>query len=400
MWFEYLRIITECRPKMVLIENVAALRSRGLDVVVQGLFDAGYGCWWDCVPALAVGAPHQRDRIWITAVPLEDMPLLHAWRETTEMTRAGCRDADGLYEMRPQATIKMCKAAAGAVKQPDGTTWLTALDSPLFPTPSASSYGSNRGGAAGRVGPIRHSLPSMARSGEWPRLWPTPERSDGSGGRVSAELGGTRPSGAKRAVTLGSAVAHEGRLWPTATAHPRTHTPRPVHHGMQLANEVEHEEQRMWPMPSAADGTGGPGRSPARTGGDNLRTAVAMDEPILWPTPRKGDGERGGRGDLIQVVRGNKTQSTHGGQPGTATRSSGGALNSDWCEWLLGLPIGWTDPDCAEPVHLDWLSEHGLPRTARDVPHRKQRLCAIGNSLVWRVALQRLILAHELLDQP
>jgi hypothetical protein len=40
----------------------------------------------------------------------------------------------------------------------------------MLPTPSATSYGSNQGGAAGRVGPVRHSLESMARHG----LWPTP----------------------------------------------------------------------------------------------------------------------------------------------------------------------------------------------------------------------------------
>lgn len=40
----------------------------------------------------------------------------------------------------------------------------------LLPTPSAVSYGSNRGGAAGRVGPVRHSLESLARL----EMLPTP----------------------------------------------------------------------------------------------------------------------------------------------------------------------------------------------------------------------------------
>lgn len=42
--------------------------------------------------------------------------------------------------------------------------------SSLLPTPSASSYGSNRGGSAGRVGRVRHSLSALARGG----LLPTP----------------------------------------------------------------------------------------------------------------------------------------------------------------------------------------------------------------------------------
>lgn len=40
----------------------------------------------------------------------------------------------------------------------------------LFPTPVASEHTSNRGGAAGRTGPVRLSLIGMARTG----LWPTP----------------------------------------------------------------------------------------------------------------------------------------------------------------------------------------------------------------------------------
>ena len=58
----------------------------------------------------------------------------------------------------------------------------------LFPTPSHTSYGSNQGGAAGRTGPVRHSLESMARTG----MWPTPAARDGGrgAGRSRAERTG------------------------------------------------------------------------------------------------------------------------------------------------------------------------------------------------------------------
>jgi hypothetical protein len=39
-------------------------------------------------------------------------------------------------------------------------------------------------------------------------LLPTPEAADATGSRVSSEMGGTRPSGAKRAVTLATALFH------------------------------------------------------------------------------------------------------------------------------------------------------------------------------------------------
>lgn len=67
LWFEYQRLIGECRPAWVLIENVSLLRSRGLDEVLRGLSALGYDAEWHCVPAAAVGAPHRRDRIWIVA---------------------------------------------------------------------------------------------------------------------------------------------------------------------------------------------------------------------------------------------------------------------------------------------------------------------------------------------
>jgi hypothetical protein len=38
----------------------------------------------------------------------------------------------------------------------------------MLPTPSATEYGSNQGGSAGRVGPVRESLATMARRDNWP----------------------------------------------------------------------------------------------------------------------------------------------------------------------------------------------------------------------------------------
>lgn len=67
LWYEYHRLIKEIRPSWVIIENVAALRSRGLDDVLRTLAEIGYDAEWHCIPASAVGAPHRRDRVWIVA---------------------------------------------------------------------------------------------------------------------------------------------------------------------------------------------------------------------------------------------------------------------------------------------------------------------------------------------
>ena len=69
LWFQFARIIGEVRPQFVVVENVSRLRSKGLGVVLGNLAALGYDAEWHCIPASAVGAPHQRDRIWIIAYP-------------------------------------------------------------------------------------------------------------------------------------------------------------------------------------------------------------------------------------------------------------------------------------------------------------------------------------------
>jgi len=67
LWSEMFRVICEVRPRLVVVENVAALLGRGFGRVVGDLASCGYDAEWDCIPASAVGAPHRRDRVWIAA---------------------------------------------------------------------------------------------------------------------------------------------------------------------------------------------------------------------------------------------------------------------------------------------------------------------------------------------
>lgn len=69
LWFQFHRLIKEVQPRYAVIENVGALRSRGLEQVLWSLTEIGYDAEWHCIPASALGAPHQRDRIWIVAYP-------------------------------------------------------------------------------------------------------------------------------------------------------------------------------------------------------------------------------------------------------------------------------------------------------------------------------------------
>lgn len=66
---EVVRLVKELRPPWVILENVSALRSRGLDQVLGELSSLGYDAEWHCLTASSFGAPHRRDRIWIVAYP-------------------------------------------------------------------------------------------------------------------------------------------------------------------------------------------------------------------------------------------------------------------------------------------------------------------------------------------
>ena len=67
LWNEMHRIVSDIKPRWVIVENVAALLSRGMDVVLRDLSTIGYDCEWHVISASAVGAPHRRERVWIIA---------------------------------------------------------------------------------------------------------------------------------------------------------------------------------------------------------------------------------------------------------------------------------------------------------------------------------------------
>lgn len=67
LWKQFARIIGEVRPRFAYIENSTALVTRGLDVVLCDLAALGFDAEWGCLSAGEIGAPHERDRLWILA---------------------------------------------------------------------------------------------------------------------------------------------------------------------------------------------------------------------------------------------------------------------------------------------------------------------------------------------
>jgi DNA (cytosine-5)-methyltransferase 1 len=75
LWRELLRAIRVVRPRYAIVENVADLLGFGMGTVLGDLASIGYDAEWHCIPAGYVGAPHERDRIWIVAHPSQEPGL-------------------------------------------------------------------------------------------------------------------------------------------------------------------------------------------------------------------------------------------------------------------------------------------------------------------------------------
>lgn len=73
LWSECARLLGEIRPDYAIFENVTALISgnggRWFQRVLFDISALGYDVEWHCIPASSLGAPHQRDRVWIIAFP-------------------------------------------------------------------------------------------------------------------------------------------------------------------------------------------------------------------------------------------------------------------------------------------------------------------------------------------
>ena len=106
LWSEIVRLVDEIRPRWVIVENVAALRPRGLAQCMQDLWSIRYDAEWHIIPASAVGALHKRERIWIIAYPTGErsqglwphgfqVPHLHD-REVLSV-----RGSDGQWKVEP-----------------------------------------------------------------------------------------------------------------------------------------------------------------------------------------------------------------------------------------------------------------------------------------------------------
>ncbi len=67
LYRELVRALRLVRPRHAIVENVAALLGDGMGTVLGDMAESGFDLEWDCVPACTIGAPHERDRVYIVA---------------------------------------------------------------------------------------------------------------------------------------------------------------------------------------------------------------------------------------------------------------------------------------------------------------------------------------------
>lgn len=189
VWNNVAEAVSVLRPSLVLLENVAAIRGRGLDTVVSDLGRHGYGVRWVCVYASDVGAPHPRRRWFAVAVPAADGLPLDGWDRvrkpmpmhgvfTGGSVRAAerpavARDA-GSFLLPTPTTADGSGGPGKSLKRKGGMNLRTVAT--LLPTPKASD--GPHGGPSQRDAAGNFYLPGVAA-----HLLPTPCVADGTGGR-------------------------------------------------------------------------------------------------------------------------------------------------------------------------------------------------------------------------
>ena len=97
LWRQVRRLAGELRPRRLLVENVGALRGRGLAAILGDLAALGFDADAHAIPAAAVGADHLRDRVWIVAWRVDMRPCEFCGYvfDHDKLGRYGCPDCCG-----------------------------------------------------------------------------------------------------------------------------------------------------------------------------------------------------------------------------------------------------------------------------------------------------------------
>ncbi|GAA0932415.1 DNA cytosine methyltransferase [Nonomuraea longicatena] len=144
LWLTIAHAVGVLRPRLLLLENVAAIATRrpGLDVVLADLAALGFDAEWTCLRASDVGAPHRRDRWFCLAWPADPDHLRgHRHRTAGQPPQRHPQSADRVAAHRPrlrggepaeathpfpgsgQARPEPGRRSGGAAADPDDAQW-------------------------------------------------------------------------------------------------------------------------------------------------------------------------------------------------------------------------------------------------------------------------------------
>jgi site-specific DNA-cytosine methylase len=176
-------------------------------------------------------------------------------------------------------------------------------------------------------------------------------------------------------------------LWRTPTANDAKNSLSDSQFGRGTL--TAHVVEFFWPTPQSRDWkTGWPEGATKKGRQKSLNDCVLVN----WPTPGTS-GLSNGTGNCIAI---NKIY-TNGKISDEERRSmrsgSGGQLNADWVERLMGYPDSWTDIDAnnvniANRYPAAWIdgSWDNIPKVITSQKYRRSRLKALGNAIVPQIA--------------
>lgn len=106
LFFEVVRIVRELRPRFVVLENVAALLARGMGDVLGALAEIGFDAEWHVLPASQFGAPHLRERIFISANAREER-IQRRWEGSIQRVKefSWCENVRGVEDLRKRSDL-------------------------------------------------------------------------------------------------------------------------------------------------------------------------------------------------------------------------------------------------------------------------------------------------------